>query len=201
MAREKRSEKVPGLPGYYTLRQAKLLKSLPLSKTVTEATLKSGYSEKNAAQSGYQALQAVRGRVPDLMTRLGLSEEVLIQKHLVKNLERKKTVFVREEKIEKRTTGRGKQKRVEEVVRHIVKKHVLEDNQIQFRAMQEGFLLHGSYAPRDPKEAAQFGVKVIIQNVRGTPRPPIDIKPGMAIPELEVEVVAKNGNKKNGAKP
>jgi len=30
------------------------------------------------------------------------------------------------------------------------------------------FLLHGSYAPRDPKEAAQYGVRVIRVDI---PRP------------------------------
>jgi hypothetical protein len=35
--------------------------------------------------------------------------------------------------------------------------------------IQAAFELHGSYASRDPKEAAQFGVKVIVLDM---PRPP-----------------------------
>ena len=36
---------------------------------------------------------------------------------------------------------------------------------IRLNALKELFLLHGSYAPRDPAEAAQFGVKVIVLDV------------------------------------
>jgi hypothetical protein len=114
------------------------------------------------------------------MERLGLSEEHLIDKHLRRNLEKKKTVFIREEKIEKVKEGN----KTREIVRHVVKKYVLDDNTIQFRAMVQAFLLHGSYAPRNQKEAEHFGVKVIVQDVCRTPRPPIDLKPGMDVPEL-----------------
>lgn len=131
-----------------THRQKKLLKVLPASKTLTEAAVKAGYSPKYARQSGYQALQAARGRVPDIMDRLGLTEEILIDKYLRKHLDAKKTVFVRE----------GKK----------VKAHTLEDNGTQMRALEQSFLIHGSYAPRDPKEAATFGVKVIVLDM---PRP------------------------------
>jgi len=40
---------------------------------------------------------------------------------------------------------------------------------IRHSALRTAFELHGSYAPRDPKEAAQFGVKVIVLDM---PRPP-----------------------------
>ena len=40
---------------------------------------------------------------------------------------------------------------------------------IRLNALKELFLLHGSYAPRDPKEAEHFGVKVIVVDM---PRPP-----------------------------
>jgi hypothetical protein len=192
MPGEKRTQKVRGMPGKYTVRQAKLVKELVTSKTVTEAAVKAGFAPKHARQGAHQAMKAIRGRVPDMMDRLGLSEEKIIDKYLRRNLEKKKTVFVREEKVVSVGTGRAKR----EVVRHIVKKHVLDDNQIQLQAMDKAFLLHGSYAPRDPKEAAQFGVKVIVQNIRGVPRPPIDLKPGMEIPALEAEVISSNGHKK-----
>ena len=64
-------------------------------RSVAEAAVKAGYSAKNARQSGHQALKAIRGRVPDLMERLGLSEEHLIDKHLRRHLKAKKTVFYR----------------------------------------------------------------------------------------------------------
>lgn len=182
----------------FTQKQKQLLKELPTSKTITEAAVKAGYPPKNAAQLGSQALQRMRGRVPDLMEACGLDEKFLIEKHLKRHLTKTRTAFIREEKIEKRVVGRGRNKRTEEVVRHVVKKYTLDDNQIQLRALEQAFLLHGSYAPRDPKEAAQFGVKVIINDLgllRGANgRPPIDIKPGMSVPELP----GKNGSGKNG---
>lgn len=180
----------------FSNRQKKLLQELPNSKTVTEAAIKAGYSPKTAGQGGHQAIKAMRGRIPDLMDRIGLSEEFLIERHLKRHLTKTRTVFVREEVIQKRATGTGKSRRVEEIVRHKVKKYTLEDNQVQLRAMEQAFLLHGSYAPRDPKEAAQFGVKVVVMNVRGPARQPIDIKPGMEIPPLE----ESNGHKKIGSK-
>jgi len=84
---------------------------------------------------------------------------------------------------------------------------VLADNAAQLNALDKAFLLHGSYAPRDPKEAAQFGVKVIIQDLgllRGANgRPPIDIKPGMAVPERPTQANegAKSAVPENGERP
>lgn len=43
-------------------------------------------------------------------------------------------------------------------------------------ALRTLFELHGSYAPRDPKEAAQFGVKGVVVVPR-PPRLPINITP------------------------
>lgn len=178
----------------FSQKQKQLLKELTTSKTITEAAVKAGYSKKTAGQGGHQALKSMRGRIPDLMDRIGLSEEFLIEKHLKRHLSKTRTAFIREEKLGRRSVGSGKNKRTEEVVRHVVKKYTLDDNQVQLRALEQAFLLHGSYAPRDPKEAAQFGVKVIIQDLgllRGANgRPPIDIKPGQQVPEIP----GKNGS-------
>ena len=44
----------------------------------------------------------------------------------------------------------------------------VENLDVRDRALDKAFRLHGAYAPKDPKEAAQFGVKVVIIDV---PRP------------------------------
>ncbi|HXJ13344.1 MAG TPA: terminase small subunit [Candidatus Limnocylindrales bacterium] len=187
----------------WTPKQARFTEALLTSNSVAEAAVKAGYPAKNARQSGHQALKAIRGRVPDLMGRLGLSEEHLIDKHLRRHLEKKKTVFIREEKIEKVKEGN----RTREIVRHVVKKYVLDDNQIQFHAMVQGFLLHGSYAPRNPKEAAQYGVKVIFNDLglmRGANgRPAMDIKPGMGVPQLPKQANERReaGGSRAGERP
>ena len=40
---------------------------------------------------------------------------------------------------------------------------------IRLAALDTAFKLRGSYAPRDPKEAEQFGIKVVVLDM---PRPP-----------------------------
>jgi hypothetical protein len=40
---------------------------------------------------------------------------------------------------------------------------------IRLSSLRSAFELHGSYAPRDPKEAEQFGIKVVVVDI---PRPP-----------------------------
>jgi len=173
-------------------RQINLLKEIPRSKTIGEAAKKAGYAPKHARQGGHQALQQMRGRIPDLMDRLGLTEEFLIDRHLRRHLTKTKTVFIREDVIEKVKVGR----RIEEVVRHVVKKYTMDDNAIQLQALDKALLIQGSYAPRDPREAAQFGVKVVVMDM---PRPrlvPIDVGPGPLLPHPEE--AQNNGNKKNG---
>lgn len=174
----------------FSARQKKLLKELATSKTITEAAVKAGYPKKNAGQSGSQALKAMRGRIPDLMDRIGLTEEFLIEKHLKPLLEANEVKFVREVTEVKR--GRRT------VQLPVVKQYLVSDNATRLNALDKSFLLHGSYAPRDPKEAAQFGVKVIVQDLgllRGiNGRPPIDIKPGQPVPEIPKNGSGKNGN-------
>jgi phage terminase small subunit len=50
-----------------TPRQLALAKNLLGGSTIAEAARKAGYSEKNLAQSGHQALKAMRLRMPELM--------------------------------------------------------------------------------------------------------------------------------------
>jgi hypothetical protein len=134
----------------WTERQKKLVENIPTSKSHAEAAKKAGYPAKNAAQSAYQALRQMRGRVPDLMDELGISERELIDKHLRRQLNAKKTIFAQKD-------GEFTDKRTVDAL------------ETQIRALDLAFLLHGSYAPRDPKEAAQFGVKIIIDDLGGPP--------------------------------
>jgi hypothetical protein len=50
--------------------------------SLTDAAIEAGYSSRNPGQSGFQALQQIRGRVPDLLEKHGLGEEILIEKYL-----------------------------------------------------------------------------------------------------------------------
>jgi hypothetical protein len=127
-------------------RQQKFVKALAEGKTLTQAAKEANYSSKNPGQSGYQALAQLRGRVPELLERHGLGEEVLIGKYLKPLLEAEETKFFNDGK---------KQINVEALA-------------IRHASLRTAFELHGSYAPRDRKEAAQYGVHVIRVDI---PRP------------------------------
>jgi phage terminase small subunit len=51
---------------------------------------------------------------------------------------------------------------------------------IRHNALDTAFKLRGSYAPRDPKEAEQFGIKVLIVDISRPPRNAIDVTPRLA---------------------
>jgi hypothetical protein len=148
-----------------TPRQMKLIEARAKGKSYSEAAIAAGYSEKNARQSGYQAMQQLRGRVPDLLDRHGLSEEVLIDKYLRPLLTAEETIFFQKD-------GKVKQR---------VNVAALG---IRLSSLRTALELHGSYAPKDPKDAAQYGVKIIRVDI---PRPPnefnqfIDVIPKSAL--------------------
>jgi hypothetical protein len=58
-------------------RQQKFVKTLAKGASLTDAAIEAGYSSRNPGQSGFQALQQIRGRVPDLLEIHGLGEEIL----------------------------------------------------------------------------------------------------------------------------
>ena len=120
-------------------------------------------------------LQGIRLRVPEILDQAGYSVSVLIEKHLAPKLTATTT---------KLAVEKG------EFTDHVE----LEDHDTQLKAIDMMLRMHGAYAPKDPKEAAQFGVKVVVIDV---PRPQLgvfmpDIKPG------DLPPVSASGN---GYKP
>src|SRR4029077_1321620 len=128
-------------------RQQKFVRELAKGNTLTQAAKNAGYSQKYAGQAGYQALAQLRGRVPELLERHGLGEEVLIEKYLKPLLEAEETKFFKDGKV-----------RIN-----------VEALAIRLASLRTAFELHGSYTPRDPKEAAQYDVKIIRVDM---PHPP-----------------------------
>jgi hypothetical protein len=156
-------------------RQQKFIRGIAAGKTLTQAALDAGYSKKNPDQSGYQALAQLRGRVPELLERHGICEEVLIEKYLVPLLDAHETKFFPTGI----TVDVGKKK----------KERVFQINVqalgIRHAALRTAFELHGSYAPKDPKEAAQFGVKIVQVDIVRPPnyfRQFIDVPPAKPKP-------------------
>ena len=162
------------------MRQQKFVKELAKGKSLAQAAREAGASDKNANQSGYQGLAQLRGRVPELLERHGLGEEVLIQKYLLPLLEAEETKFFKDG----------------------AKRINVEALAIRHAALRTAFELHGSYAPRDPKEAAQYGVRVIRVDI---PRPLneynqfIDVIPESALSRHGVKPL--NSTPKNGKPP
>jgi hypothetical protein len=70
-----------------------MLENLSNGMTAKAAALAAGYSKKNPRQSGYQALQGLRNKMPAFMEKHGLSEDVLIDKYLLPALEAYETKF------------------------------------------------------------------------------------------------------------
>jgi hypothetical protein len=154
-------------------RQMKLIKARAEGKTYAQAAIEAGYPAKNAAQSGYQALSQIRGRVQDLLDKAGLDERTTIEKYLKPALEATETIYAQ---------SKGKFTDKREVIAWGPR----------LTALKEAFLLQGSYAPRDPREAAQYGVKIIIADIQGPPGE-VNIFKDMLPPGTKVH--GPNGNR------
>lgn len=73
--------------------QRSLVKNLLKGMTLTEASLKAGYSENCPAQSGFQALQIIKKKMPQILENSGLSREILVSKYLKPMLSANNKVF------------------------------------------------------------------------------------------------------------
>jgi len=133
-------------------RQVALVKNLMDGMTITEAARRAGYSRKCPGQAGYQALQNLKLKMPELLDRLGLSEVVLIEKHLKPLLSARTTKFFQHG---------GK----------VTGKRIVSDNEARLRALDIAFKLRGSFVQENPKPTEDTGVKVIIMDAPPPPRP------------------------------
>jgi hypothetical protein len=111
--------------------------------------------------SGFLGAAGLRLRLPEILDKAGYSVPVLIEKHLAPKLTATTT---------KLAVEKG------EFTDHVE----LEDHDTQLKAIDMMLRMHGAYAPKDPQEAAHFGVKVVVIDV---PRPQhgvfmADIGPG-----------------------
>jgi phage terminase small subunit len=73
---------VPTRPKQLTNKERAFVRSLAQGRSLTDAALAAGYSSKNPGQSGWQALENIRHKVPELLDRHGPTDEALIEKHL-----------------------------------------------------------------------------------------------------------------------
>lgn len=133
-----------------TPKQVAFVKNFVKGMSITDAALAAGYSEKNPGQSGYQVLEQVRMKAPELLERHGLSEDKLIEKYLKPALEAEQTEFAKFE---------GKITDSVDVVAWTPR----------LAALDMAFNLHGSYAAKKV-EGKGFGQTMIQINTM-IPRP------------------------------
>lgn len=171
-------KKKPKTKKRLTRKQQRFVNALAAGNSREKAVAQAGYSTKNPDQSAYQVLKQVNKKVPELMDEMGLTDRALIQNNLVPLLNATETKFFAHE---------GK----------VISTRKVAAQNTRLDALDMAFRLRGSYAPKDPAEAAQFGVKVIIVDV---PRPKYmlpDVRPGDPLPDLEAIAKAQG----NGHKP
>ena len=170
-------KKKPKAKKRLTRKQQKFVNALAAGNSRELAVAQAGYSTKNPDQSAYQALKQVTKKVPELMDELGLTDRALIQNNLVPLLNATERKFFAHE---------GK----------VISQRDVAALNTRLNALDMAFRLRGSYAPKDPAETAQFGVKVIIVDA---PRPRHDlvipdIWPGDPLPVIP-PLNGSNGNK------
>ena len=132
-----------------TPRQVKFAHNLIGGSTLTEAARNAGYSGKNLAQSGHQALKAIRLSMPELLEEAGLTPRVLIEKYLVPMLSAT---------TKKCFHHRGR----------FVYSRALPDYRTRVMALDMVFRLMGAYETSKSVTAPDAGVKVIVLDA---PRP------------------------------
>jgi len=171
-----------------TEKESRLVKAfLEGAKTKKEAAIEAGYSPKNPTASANQALDSIRLKAPDIMDKLGLNVEALIQNHLKPLLSAQETkVFVFEDEHAK------KGKHTKRVLRIN-----LADNTTRRYATRMAFELQGAFPPQDPQLAAQVGVEVIVIDVPRPDRSAINVTPVNGKPAVKAKVKESG----NGAKP
>ena len=140
-----------------TPRQHAFVKNLAKGASQKDAFIAAGYKAKHPDQGAHQALKQIQDKVPQIMNEMGLTDHLLIEKYLVPLLDAEETKFFNEGKKRINVPALG--------IRHT--------------ALDTAFKLRGSYAPRDPKEAEQFGIKVVVVDIPRPPKhhPAIDVQP------------------------
>jgi hypothetical protein len=125
--------------------------------SLMSSTLQTRPGLERSSRSAHQALKQIQRKVPQIMDEMGLTDHLLIEKYLVPLLDAEETKFFNEGKKRINVPALG--------IRHT--------------ALDTAFRLRGSYAPRDPKEAEQFGIKVVVLDIPRPPKhhPAIDVEP------------------------
>jgi hypothetical protein len=80
-----------------TTKERGLVRGLSSGKSLSRAAVDAGYSRKNPGQSGWQALHNIQRKMSEILDSQGLTDEVLIEKHLKPLLKATETKFFQAE--------------------------------------------------------------------------------------------------------
>ena len=132
-----------------THKEQAFVRNLVNGKSLTQSALAAGYSDRHPGQSGWQALENIRHKVPELLDRHGLTDEALIEKHLKPLLNATETKFFQH---------KGK----------VTDSRRVPANAIRLNALDTAFRLKGSYTRPADENTERKTAKVIVVDV---PRP------------------------------
>jgi len=113
-----------------TLKQKKLVEALPVTHSIAQAGGIAGYSDRTAAS---RALKSIAERAPEVLERLGLSIEFVVDNCLRPLLTAKETKFFSDKGI-------------------VMETRDVEANDIRLRAIEVWARLMGAYAARESND-------------------------------------------------
>jgi phage terminase small subunit len=130
----------------FTCKQLRFAEAFMKTQNAKEAALIAGYSKKYAAQAGYQALEALREKAPEVIGRMGITLQRVIEKQLLPKLRAKQTIFAQ------------KDGQFSDWVQ-------VDNHGIQLQATRELLTLMKAYPPEDPRLQGDGFVNTIIVDV------------------------------------
>ena len=130
-----------------TTRQTKLVYNLSKGMTLEQAGIASGYSKRSAAQCAFQALEAIREKMPQILDKAGLTDYALVERYLKPALEAQETEFA---KFEGQITD---------------SRDVIAWGP-RLQALDMAFNLKGSYAPKETHNLVAGIVQLNVQEVK-----------------------------------
>lgn len=152
-----------------TQKERALVKQLAKGKSRKDAAIAAGYSEKNPSQSAHNALDAIKRKMPEVMEKMGLTDEALVKKHLLPLLAAKETKFFAYRKIVK-TPAKIIGQKDDESIEQIVQEREVEALGIRATALDMAFKLKGSYAPKQIDFDPESSHTVTVINTSAIPR-------------------------------
>jgi hypothetical protein len=140
-------------------REIALIKALTAGSTIAEAYKAAGYTGQNANKAGWEILERIRRKAPDIMNRVGLNQENLINDYLKPMLNATEVkVFKQNGMVVKDEDGNEKMSPGE-----IIYSDPLVAWEPRRAALDMSFRLHGSYAKtgEDPGSVTNNNLTII----------------------------------------